>query len=429
LYGEVLFCQVRCQFIKVMRRTERELLVYAGNMRKGVTTMDRFWRPAWVEIDTDAIGNNVREIRRHIGEKVQFIVVVKGDGYGHGAVEVGRVALANGADRLAVAMVDEALELRDHGITAPILVLGYTAPCQLAAAVDHDLTLALYTRQIAKELAAVAQEKGKVVKVHMKVNTGLNRIGVQPEDAVEFARFVKGLAGIELEGIFTHFAKAAQKDKTDTERQLRVFNQVLEELAAAGIDIPLRHAANSAATYDLPSTHFNAVRTGRIFYGYYPYPEAEKNLTLKPALQLKTIAVHAIPVAAGDGVGYDAFYRPAQDTRIITLPLGSSDGLSKRLAGKCPVLLKGQRKTIVATCADMCMVDAGDLEVKVGEEVVIFGKQGEASVSPEEVNPLLGVTLGEVLCCLSRRLPRVYTRNGKPYLVRTQSGRFIEVKE
>lgn len=385
--------------------------------------MERFWRAAWVEVDTGAIEQNVKEIRRHVGPKVQLFAVIKGDAYGHGAVEVARKVLDGGADRLAVAVVDEGVELRKSGIAAPILVLGYISPAQLVEAVDFDLTPTLYLPETARNLSALARSRGRSIKVHLKVDTGMNRIGVRPADTVEFARFVRDLGGIEIEGVFTHFASAAQADKSDAENQFRTFQEVLSRLQGAGFNPPLRHAANSAAIIEMPHTHLTAVRAGRLLYGLSPYREAPRILDLQPALQLKCEVALAKTVTAGQGVGYDAVYRPPKTTTIITLPLGFSDGLSRKLAGICPVLLAGQRKRIVAICADMCMVDAGrvDFPVKVGDEAVIIGRQGEKTITVEELAEPLGVSLGQILTNLSRRLPRVYVRQGVPYLVRKPS--------
>lgn len=386
----------------------------------GEEKLERFWRPAWVEVNSDAIQHNVKEIRRHVGPRVQVFAVIKGDAYGHGAVEVARRALEAGADRLAVANLEEGLELRRAGITAPVLVLGYVPAYQLLEVVRNDLTIALYLTETATTLAAVAKGQGKKVRVHLKVDTGMNRIGVRPDKAVEFARYVRDLGGIEIEGVFTHFASAARPDKSEAEKQYSVFAKTLLDLRAAGFAPPLCHAANSAAIMEMPHTHLTAVRAGRLLYGYYPYAGSPRVLDLRPALELKCEIACVKAVEEGQGVGYDAAYRPQKATTIVTLPLGFTDGLSRQLAGICPVLIAGEKKRIVAFCADMCMVDVGESNLlpKVGDEAVIIGKQGQEVITVDELADLLGVSLGQVLCQLSRRLPRVYVRGRGPYLVR-----------
>lgn len=382
--------------------------------------MERFWRPAWVEVGSVAIQHNVKEIRRLVGAQVQILAVIKGDAYGHGAVEVARLVLEAGADRLAVANVEEGVELRKGGIAAPVLVLGYIPVYQLPKLIEYNLTPTIYLAETAAALAALAKGLGKNVQVHLKVDTGMNRIGVPPGSVVGFARYVRDLGGIEIEGVFTHYASAAHSDKSDAKKQFQVFQRALASLKEAGFNPPIKHTANSAAIMEMPYSHLTAVRPGRLLYGCYPYAGAPRIINLRPALQLKCEIACVKTVGAGQGVGYDSIYRPQKATTIATLPLGSTDGLSRQLAGICPVLIAGEKKRIVAFCADMCMVDIGVpiVPVKAGDEAVIIGKQGRETIAVEELASPLGVSLGQVLCQLSRRLPRVYVRGSVPYLVR-----------
>jgi alanine racemase len=330
---------------------------------------------------------------------------------------------------LAVATVDEGIELRQNGITVPILVLGNMYTGQLEDMLRYDLIVPLYSLKTAEYLSSMALRAGKKAIAHIKVNTGMNRLGVDIQDMVDFVQKVRGLQGIVIEGIYTHFASSAQADKSDANRQLEKFNSIIEILNNMNFKVPYYHAANSGAIMDMPYSYLTAVRPGRLVYGLYPYPEVNKTLKLKPALQLKCYISAVRKVSVGDGVGYNAQFCPSKPTTVLTLPLGSTDGISKRLSGKCPVLVRGSKKRIVAICADMCMVDLemAESDIESGEEVTIIGNQGQESVAVDEIAEILGVTLGEVFCCLNKRLPRVYIKEGKPYLLRVQSGELINL--
>jgi len=371
---------------------------------------------AYAEINLDAIAHNVQELRRITDPSAELIAVVKADGYGHGAKMVSKTALENGATRLAVAFIDEALELRKAGIKAPILILGYTAPELAEEAVANDLTVTVFSKEIVEALSQKSQELNKPAKVHVKVDTGMTRIGVWPEETLDFIRWLKGKEGIELEGIFTHFAAADEKDKSYTEKQFASFCKVLKELEEAGINIPLPHCANSAAIIDLPSTHLKAVRAGIAIYGLWPSAEVDHTkCILKPAMSFKTRVTQVKKVPAQVSVSYGRSYRTKRESKLATLAVGYADGYTRMLSNKAQVLLRGKRVPVVGRiCMDQCVVDVTDLpEVEVGDEAVLFGFQGEQFLPVEELSEILGTISYELICAVGKRVPRIFYRQGK----------------
>lgn len=392
--------------------------------------MKRYWRPSWIEIDVDAIMHNIKEIKRHIGKKKEIIGVIKGDAYGHGAVEIAKQIIPVGVKYLAVATVDEGIELREHGIEVPILILGYVGKSQLMDLVVYNLSCALYIEGIARELSACALKKDKFAKVHLKINTGMNRIGILPQKALDFVKFVQSLKGLKIEGIFTHFASAAQKDKTDADKQFKKFDNLIKKAKDLIKEPIIIHTANSGATMDMPYANFDAVRPGRLIYGLYPYPEVEKVIQLWPAIAIRSEIAQINEINSGEGVGYEGIFRPKQKIYVATLPIGFSDGIvSKRAANKISVIVNGEKKKVVAVCADMCMVDLGpsNPKVSIGDVVTLIGKQNGAEITIDEIAISSEQTLGEVLMNLSRRLPRVYLKNGQPYLVKKPFEKYVNI--
>lgn len=383
--------------------------------------MDRFWRPAWVEVNIDAIQHNIQEVQRLIGKNIDIIGVIKGDAYGHGAVEMARQLSNFGVKRLAVATVDEGVELRENGVTIPVLVLGYTGISQLAAAVEHDLSMTLHLKEMAEKISDIARHRNKIAKVHIKVNTGMNRIGILPGEAKDFFLSVQEMAGLKIEGIFTHFASAGQKDKTDANRQLKLFKEVIAGIKEISKEEFIVHTANSGATMEMPDAYFDAVRPGRLIYGLYPYPKVKKVIHLQPALQVKCEIAQINQIPAGEGVGYEAIFRPSHQTTTATLPIGFTDGVvSKRTIDQILVIIGGQKRKVVAVCADMCMVDLGSnpTHAQPGDMVTLIGTQDGETITVDEIAGPSKQSLGGVLSHLSRRLPRIYLKKNKPYLAR-----------
>jgi len=385
-------------------------------------------RPAWIEVDMNSILHNIKEIKKYIGKQREIIGVIKDDGYGHGAVEVAKQIVSAGVKFLAVATVDEGIELREHQIEVPVLVLGYTGKSQIKDAVDHNLSITLYLEEIAREISKYVQEKGLTAKVHIKINTGMNRIGILPKDTIDFIKFIQLLKGIKIEGIFTHFASAEQKDKTDANYQFEIFDNLVNEIKKVIKEPIVVHAANSGATMDMPYAHFYAVRPGRLIYGLYPYPEVEKTLQLKTALSVRAEIIHINKIQVGEGVGYEGVFRPKQDVFVATLPLGWTDGVvSRRTVNKISVIVAGKKRKVVAVCADMCMIELGSSlnDISIGDIVTLIGEQDNIEITIDEIATPSEQTLGGVLSHLNRRLPRIYLKNKKPYLLKNPFEKYI----
>jgi alanine racemase len=376
----------------------------------------------WAEVDLAAIEHNLRELRRITRPSARLMAVVKANAYGHGSVAVARAALQSGADFLGVARIDEALALRAAGLAAPILVLGYTPPERAAELLANDLTQTVFSPEAARLLSTTAVQKGRTLRVHLKVDTGMGRIGLpagpqaSPQAAVAAVLEIARLPGLELEGVFTHFASADSADKSFTHQQLERFMDLLDLLCQNGLEIPMRHAANSAAIIDLPETHLDMVRAGIALYGLYPSDEIAKNrIRLIPAMTLKARVVQVKSVPAGFSVSYGMTFRTERPTTIATIPVGYADGYSRALSSRGRMLIREKAVSIAGrVCMDMTMVDAGEIpEVAVGDEVVIFGRQGAARLGAEEVAEILGTISYEVVSALTARVPRVYVRGVK----------------
>lgn len=370
--------------------------------------------PVWAEINLKAVARNMQEIRRIVSPRAEVMAVVKADAYGHGAVEVARVVLANGAVRLAVARVEEGKELRTAGIDIPILLLGYTSYSQFAEVIDLSLAQAVYAPEMAAVLNAAAGRLGKRAAVHVKIDTGMGRLGLQcGEVAAKEVLQIARLPHLDVEGIFTHFATADSRDKSYALEQFNLFVSFLEGLRKEGLEIPLQHCANSAALIDLPQTHLNMVRPGIIIYGLYPSDEVQHSLiSLQPAMTFKTRVAQVKKVPAGYRISYGATYRVPRPTVIATLPVGYADGYNRLLSSKGEVLIHGQRAQVVGrVCMDQCMVDAGHIDgLRPEDEVVLFGRQ-EGNVLPvEEVAEAIGTINYEVVCMVNSRVPRVYLK-------------------
>jgi alanine racemase len=384
-------------------------------------------RPVWMEVNLDNLAYNIRQIKNNIKAPASIMGIVKADGYGHGAVEISRVLLEEGVQRLGVAVLDEGIALRQEGIDVPILVLGYTPPQLFDKVLEHRITPTLYNYQDALRLSELASKNGSSVKVHLKLDTGMGRIGMIPgQDSLDMVSNIYALPGIKIEGIFTHFSVADEKDKTYTREQFKKFTGFVNALKERGIDIPLRHAGNSAASIDLPETHLDMVRPGVILYGLYPSDEVEKGkLSLKPLASLKTVISHVKTVPPGTSVGYGRKYISAGERVIATLPIGYADGYTRLLSGKASVLVHGTRAPLAGNiCMDQCMIDVTGIDgVKVGDEVVLMGSQGEETITAEELASLLGTINYEIVCMIGKRVPRVYIKDGKVQKIKVGVGR------
>lgn len=369
-------------------------------------------RPTWVEIDLSAIGNNVRRIREIVGSRVKILVSLKADAYGHGASKVARTVLHNGASMLGVATLSEAETLRDAGINAPILIFGYVPHWQMREAVRLGVTITLYSNESAQALSRAALALRKPTRVHIKVDTGMGRLGVrseQEEKLLALVREAQALDGLIVEGIYTHFASADASDKTYARMQLARFQHVLEALEREELRPPLVHAANSAATLSLPEAHFDMVRPGIAIYGLDPSEEVRVPEGFRPALSFKTQIAQVKLVPAGECISYGCTYVTKQPTRVAVLPVGYADGFRRAPRNWETVLVHGQEAPIIGrVCMDQCMIDVSAIpQVRMGDEVVLIGKQGEAKLTAEEVAQRLGTINYEVVAEILARVPRV----------------------
>jgi alanine racemase len=369
-------------------------------------------RPTWVEIDLSAIGNNTRRLKSLVGPHVRLLATLKADAYGHGALKVARTVLHNGASMLGVATVSEAAPLRKAGINAPILVFGYVPPWQMREAVRLNITVTLYALESALALSRAALALGQSVKIHVKIDTGMGRLGVRSEQIDEILRLlqeVSTLPGIELEGMYTHFAMADAQDLTHAHMQLARFQEVLQVVEAHHLRPPLVHSANSAATFSLPEAHFDMIRPGIALYGLDPSTEVRLPEGFRPALSFKTQVAQVKEIPAGECISYGCTYITHRPTRVAVLPVGYADGFRRAPSNWGSVLIHGQEAPILGrVCMDQCIVDVSHIShVRMGDEVVLIGQQGTSTLSAEQVAQRLGTINYEVVSEILARVPRV----------------------
>lgn len=368
------------------------------------------------EVDLDAIYHNIIEMRKHIRPDTLLLAVIKADAYGHGAVAVAK-ALEDEVDYYAVAHLEEAEELRRYGIQTPILILGTCVPEEFEDLIRHQITINIYRLEDAKKLSETAQAMQQTAKVHIKLDTGMHRIGFPcNEQAVEDIKKIAILPGLELEGIFTHFAKADEKNKEAFEYQLNQFRYMLGILENEGIRFPIRHAANSAAIMEAGDLELDMVRSGISTYGLYPSEEVEKDTAdLRPAMALRSRITHVKTLPAGEGIGYGWTYTTTRETKVATIPTGYADGYKRALSNQGRVLIHGISAPIIGrVCMDQFMVDVTDVpNVKVGDMATLFGRDGNAWLPVEELANASASFNYEFVCGLTRRVPRIYTWHGK----------------
>ncbi len=362
---------------------------------------------SWAEVDLGAIEGNVRVLGQI--SCVPVMAVVKANAYGHGTVPVARAALRGGASWLGVARLDEALELRQAGIYSPVLILGYTPPARYDEAIANQISLTVWEPAHLEAATAAAARLGQPARLHLKVDTGMSRLGVQPEDAFDLARRLAGMPGVLFEGVFTHFARSDEADLSPTAEQERIFTEIVHALEAARLRPPKVHAANSAAALVRPSAAYDLVRGGIAIYGLHPSPECPLPPGFRPALSWKTVISHVKTLPPGRGVSYGHEYVTRTYERVGTAPVGYADGFRRKK--KHTVLVAGQRVKVVSrVCMDQIMLLLNRVpQVRIGDEVVIIGSQGEERITAEEVARRWGTNNYEVVCGIGARVPRVYS--------------------
>ncbi|MBR3525421.1 MAG: alanine racemase [Lachnospiraceae bacterium] len=367
-------------------------------------------------VNLDHIHYNIRRIRERIPKHCKIMAVIKADGYGHGAVRIAQEL--SGVDAVwgyAVATIDEALEIIEQGIGKPVLILGYTFPSTIPLAVEYGIRLTLFDMDSARLLNETAERSGKKAKVHIKLDTGMGRIGIQPDESgMEFVREVAALPGVEMEGIFTHFARADETDKTSAREQYARYSRFCDRLESEGIRIPLKHCANSAAIMEMKETHLNLVRSGIITYGLRPSEEVDlSGMKLKPAMEIKASVIHVKEVPAGTPISYGGCFVTERPSRIATLSVGYADGYPRCLSDKGSVLLHGKRFPVVGrVCMDQMMVDVTDADdVRQGELATLVGQDGDECITMDEFAESSQRINYEAVCDIGKRVPRVYIRN------------------
>lgn len=369
----------------------------------------------WAEIDLDALDHNFMAVKTYLPQSTRLLTVLKANAYGHGAVRIGRL-LEGRADYFAVAFTDEALELRHAGLQTPILLLGHVPHSDFPMMVKYNITATMDDLSEAKLLSNAALQAHKTAKVHIALDTGMSRIGFDCSDAsIEAIRAIHALPGIEIEGIYSHFAAADCIDQRYSLLQLSRFNDFCNRLEDADIQIPLRHIQNSAGIIEHP-THWDMAREGIILYGMHPSPEVNLHRIGKiiPVMSFKTHVVFVKTVPAGTPVSYGCTYVTTRETKIATLSVGYADGLPRLWSGKGKVLIDGREAPIIGRiCMDQCMVDVTELpDVQVGDTATLFGKDGGALISVDSLAESIGTIGYEIVCNINPRVPRVYKKNG-----------------
>ncbi len=368
-------------------------------------------RPTYAEIDLSAIHHNLKQIQKKVGRRPLIMAVVKANAYGHGMVQVAKSILRDGiASSLGVAIAEEGMKLRESGIKSPILVLTAAPEPQLELFIKHRLQAAICSLPVAQKLDRLAAGFGRRGVVHVKVDTGMGRIGIAPEDTLAFVRQLKTMKHITVAGIFTHFATSDNRDLSFAQRQLSKFRAVLAELHAAGIDVPIKHCANSGAILQMPDSYFDLVRPGIMIYGYYPSRAVTSSLPLRPAMSIRSRIEFMKTVAKGTSISYGRRYFTRSRTMIGSVAIGYGDGFSRRLTNKAGALVNGKKYPVVGTiCMDQVMIDVGlRSSCKVGDRVTLMGRDGAREISCWQISEELGTIPYEVCCSVSDRVPRKY---------------------
>lgn len=372
----------------------------------------------YASVDLDAIASNIEQMKQNLNLQTQIMAVIKADGYGHGAVPIAQ--MLERIDYIwgfAVATLDEAVVLRNEGIKKPLLVLGCVFPEQYFEMLKNDIRMNVYTEEMARSISEIAEREGLTAHMHIKLDTGMARLGFDvSEDSIDTIAKIAKMKNVCMEGIFTHFAKADESDKSFTENQIRNFMWMTERLEEKGIDFSYKHCANSAAIIDMPEVALNLVRAGISTYGFYPSNEVHtENVSLRPAMSLVSRVVFVKEIKKGTPVSYGGTFIAEEDMKIATIPVGYADGYPRSLSNIGSVIIHGQRAPIVGrVCMDQFMVDVTGIEnVRFGDKVTLIGKDGEETICVEELSDLSGRFHYEFVCDIGKRVPRVYIKGGK----------------
>lgn len=367
------------------------------------------FRPTFAEIDLSAIRDNIRAIRARVGPRVRIMPAVKANGYGHGAVEVSRAVLEAGAEVLCVAIPEEGIELREAGLDAPILILGCSTLDSAEEIVRRDIASTICDLAYARAVSDAAVRLKKTASVHVKVDTGMGRIGLQPEGVIDTMLALQALPGLSIDGVFTHFPSADEADRTYTTAQIAVFKQILDGFKSRGIPVAMAHASNSGGVLAYPEADFDAVRPGIMLYGSYPSFEVVQSIPIREAMTLKTHIAFLKEAAAGAGVSYGRTHILKSRAKIATLPIGYADGYSRMLSNRGEAAVRGVRVPVIGrVCMDQICVDVTEVpDVALGDEVILYGG-GYDYLTANEVGKRAGTISDEIYCAVSPRVPRIY---------------------
>ncbi len=385
------------------------------NVEHGINEEKKYYR-VQAKVNLDAIRHNLLEVRKKLSGDTKLMAIIKADAYGHGAVPLAKSIGESGKiDYYGVAIIEEAVELREAGIATPVLILGYTPKEQYDLVVSYDVAQTVFQYEMAEALSKEAKRQGKTAKIHIKVDTGMTRIGYTDTiESVEDIKRIAALENIEIEGLFSHFARADETDKTSTELQLQRYIAFVDLLEREGIHIPVKHIANSAGIIEFPQAYFNMVRCGIVTYGIYPSDMVkQEEIKLIPAMEIKTHVIFVKEVERGVSVSYGGTYVTDRRTKIATIPVGYADGYSRNLSNYGKVIIHGQYAPILGRiCMDQFMVDVTDIkDVKQGDIVTLLGRDGDAFLSAEQVAEWSHSFAYELVCTVGKRIPRVYTQS------------------
>lgn len=382
--------------------------------------MDNKYRRVYAEIDLDMIKHNVNAMRAHINDGVKYMTVIKADGYGHGAIPIGKEVEALNVDYIGIAIFQEGVLLRNEGIKTPILVLGNTPREAFNMLFEYNLTQTVYSVKMARELNEAAKSYGKTANIHVKLDTGMGRIGIRAiheplDNVIEQVKEIREMSHLYIEGMYTHLSKADETDKTYTMLQINTFKNVINGLEKLDIKPSIIHASNSAGLIDVKEAGFNMVRAGIALYGLYPSEEVDHSVDLRPVLSWVSRVVNIKEVEAGELISYGGTYETTDKTTIATIPIGYADGYSRLLSNKGNVVINGQLAPIIGrVCMDQFMVDVTHInDVTEDDKVYLIGGTGDASVSTDDIANIMKTINYEVVCLISKRVPRVYMKENE----------------
>lgn len=374
--------------------------------KKTLNKEKHFWRPTWIEIDLEALKHNFYLIRNIVGKKVRILVTVKSNAYGHGIIPVSGELVNCGVDYLGVATIDEGILLRKNGFKVPILVLGNILVDHVEPIIKYNLCQAVSSIDLAYVLNKEAKKQNKIANIHIKIDTGMGRLGILHNDALEFIKKINNFSNLKIEGIFTHFP-CADTDKKFTLAQINIFNKIIQDLDRIKIHIPLKHAANSTGLISYKNSHFNLVRPGLIIYGLSPVKDLK--LKLKPVMGLYSRIIFIKDLPKGHGISYGHIYKTKRKTSIATLPIGYGDGYMRHFSNQARVLVNTRFCPVIGrVCMDQVMVDVTMVNVKIGDKVTLIGQENNKKISVEELADLADTIPYEITCSFNNRIPRIY---------------------